>query len=77
MSRLFLTVFMNTVFRVYGTETPTFLRFDSLSWGDEEGEGCWSAFLKEKLRFTVFFVMPPVYKRCKRNSIKHDHVKNG
>ncbi len=26
---------------------------------------------------TVFFVIPPVYKWCKRNSSKHNHAKNG
>jgi hypothetical protein len=29
------------------------------------------------LRFNRFFVMPPVYKWCKRNSLEHNHVKNG
>ncbi len=73
---VFLTVFMNTVLEYWGSGT-NFLRFDSLSWGDGEGEGCCRLFQRINWGSLVFFVMPPVYRRCKRNSLKHNHVKNG
>jgi hypothetical protein len=61
MSRLFLTVFINRVLEDWGRYTSTFLPDDSLFWGGGGG-GVLSAFSKEILRFTVFFVMPPAYK---------------
>ncbi len=63
-------------FRVLGQRHRLFCDLTPFP-GEMGGGGVLSAFSKEKFRFTVFFVMPPVYKRCKRNSLKHNHVKNG
>ncbi len=57
MSRLFLTVFINTVLEDWvGGRYTDFLRVDSLFWG-----GGLSAFSRAELRFPIPFVLPPVY----------------
>jgi hypothetical protein len=51
---------MNTVLESWGID-PDFFASRLLFLGRWGGGGVLSAFSKDKLRFTVFLVMPPVY----------------
>ncbi len=50
--------------------TPTFFTFSK-----KVGRECCRLSQRMKWGSTVFFVLPPVYKWCKKNSLKHNHVK--